>query len=48
MIAQGGGSIVNTTSAAFLVRMKNLSIYEGAKGAVVMMSKSAAALAPPR
>ncbi|HEY3878339.1 MAG TPA: SDR family oxidoreductase [Trebonia sp.] len=42
MIAQGGGSIVNTTSAAALVGMKNLSIYGGAKGAVVMMSKSAA------
>jgi NAD(P)-dependent dehydrogenase (short-subunit alcohol dehydrogenase family) len=42
MIAQGGGSIVNTTSAASLVGMKNLSIYGGAKGAVVLMSKSAA------
>ena len=42
MIAQGGGSIVNTTSAAALVGMKNLSVYGGAKGAVVMMSKAAA------
>jgi NAD(P)-dependent dehydrogenase (short-subunit alcohol dehydrogenase family) len=42
MIANGGGSIVNTTSAASLVGMKNLSIYGGAKGAVVLMSKSAA------
>jgi NAD(P)-dependent dehydrogenase (short-subunit alcohol dehydrogenase family) len=42
MTSQGGGSIVNTTSAASLVGMKNLSVYGGAKGAVVMMSKAAA------
>jgi NAD(P)-dependent dehydrogenase (short-subunit alcohol dehydrogenase family) len=42
MISQGGGSIVNTTSAASLVGMKNLSIYGGAKGGVVLMSKAAA------
>ena len=42
MIARGGGAIVNTCSAAALVGMKNLSVYGGAKGAVVQMSKAAA------
>lgn len=42
MSQRGGGSIINTCSAAALVGMKNLSVYGGAKGAVVQMSKAAA------
>ena len=42
MIERGGGSIVNTCSAAAIVGMKNLSVYGGAKGAVVQMSKATA------
>lgn len=42
MVEGGGGSIVNTCSAAALVGMKNLSVYGGAKGGVVQMSKAAA------
>ena len=42
LIERGGGSIVNTCSAAAIVGMKNLSVYGGAKGAVVQMSKATA------
>jgi NAD(P)-dependent dehydrogenase (short-subunit alcohol dehydrogenase family) len=42
MKAHGGGSIINTVSAAALVGMRNLSVYGGAKGGVVAMSKSTA------
>jgi NAD(P)-dependent dehydrogenase (short-subunit alcohol dehydrogenase family) len=42
MVAQGGGSIVNTCSASALVGMKKLSVYGGAKAGVVAMSKGAA------
>lgn len=42
MLANGGGSIVNTASAAGLVGWKGLAVYSGAKGGVVQMTKSAA------
>jgi NAD(P)-dependent dehydrogenase (short-subunit alcohol dehydrogenase family) len=42
MVEGGGGSIVNTASAAGLVGWKGLAAYSGAKGGVVQMTKSAA------
>lgn len=42
MLANGGGSIINTASAAGLVGMKGLSVYSAAKGGVVLLTKSAA------
>jgi NAD(P)-dependent dehydrogenase (short-subunit alcohol dehydrogenase family) len=42
MLRGGGGSIINTASAAGLVGMKGLSVYSGAKGGVVLLTKSAA------
>jgi NAD(P)-dependent dehydrogenase (short-subunit alcohol dehydrogenase family) len=42
MLRRGGGSIVNTASAAGLVGWKDLAAYSAAKGGVVQMTKSAA------
>ncbi len=42
MLRTGGGSIVNTASAAGLVGWKGLAAYAAAKGGVVQMTKSAA------
>jgi NAD(P)-dependent dehydrogenase (short-subunit alcohol dehydrogenase family) len=42
MLQSGGGSIVNTASAAGIVGWKGLSVYAAAKGGVVQMTKSAA------
>lgn len=42
MLRNGGGSIVNTASAAGLVGMKGMAIYSAVKGAVVMLTKAAA------
>jgi NAD(P)-dependent dehydrogenase (short-subunit alcohol dehydrogenase family) len=42
MLRTGGGSIVNTASAAGLVGWKGLAVYAAAKGGVVQMTKSAA------
>jgi NAD(P)-dependent dehydrogenase (short-subunit alcohol dehydrogenase family) len=42
MVEGGGGSIVNTASAAGLVGWKGLAAYSAAKGGVVQMTKSAA------
>lgn len=42
MLASGGGSIINTASAAGLVGMKGMSVYSAAKGGVVLMTKTAA------
>ncbi len=42
MLEAGGGSIINTASAAGLVGMKGLSVYSGAKGGVVLLTKSTA------
>lgn len=42
MIAQGGGSIVNTASVAGLVGSHSLSVYGASKHAVVGLSRSAA------
>jgi NAD(P)-dependent dehydrogenase (short-subunit alcohol dehydrogenase family) len=42
MLKTGGGSIINTASAAGLVGWKGLSVYSAAKGGVVQMTKSAA------
>ncbi|MET0729157.1 MAG: glucose 1-dehydrogenase [Acidimicrobiales bacterium] len=42
MLEKGGGSVVNTASAAGLVGWKGLSVYAAAKGGVVQMTKSAA------
>jgi NAD(P)-dependent dehydrogenase (short-subunit alcohol dehydrogenase family) len=42
MVDGGGGSIVNTASAAGLVGWKGLAAYSAAKGGVVQMTKSAA------
>jgi len=42
MLDSGGGSIINTASAAGLVGWRELSPYSAAKGGVVLMTKSAA------
>jgi NAD(P)-dependent dehydrogenase (short-subunit alcohol dehydrogenase family) len=42
MLRAGGGSIVNTASAAALVGWKNHSIYGAAKAGVVQLTKAAA------
>jgi NAD(P)-dependent dehydrogenase (short-subunit alcohol dehydrogenase family) len=42
MLETGGGSIINTASAAGLVGWKQISAYSAAKGGVVQMTKSAA------
>jgi NAD(P)-dependent dehydrogenase (short-subunit alcohol dehydrogenase family) len=42
MLRTGGGSVVNTASAAGLVGWKHHSVYSAAKGGVVQMTKSAA------
>ena len=42
MLANGGGSIINTASAAGLVGWKEISAYSAAKGGVVQLTKSAA------
>ncbi|HEY8527616.1 MAG TPA: SDR family oxidoreductase [Acidimicrobiales bacterium] len=42
MLESGGGSVVNTASAAGLVGWKGLAAYSAAKGGVVQMTKSAA------
>jgi NAD(P)-dependent dehydrogenase (short-subunit alcohol dehydrogenase family) len=42
MLRTGGGSVVNTASAAGLVGWKGHSVYAAAKGGVVQMTKSAA------
>ena len=42
MLRNGGGSIINTASAAGLVGMKGMAVYSAVKGAVVMLTKSAA------
>jgi NAD(P)-dependent dehydrogenase (short-subunit alcohol dehydrogenase family) len=42
MLRTGGGSVVNTASSAGLVGWKGHSVYSGAKGGVVQMTKSAA------
>lgn len=42
MLRAGGGSVVNTASAAGLVGWRNHSVYAAAKGGVVQMTKSAA------
>ena len=42
MLRTGGGSIINTASAAGLVGWRGLAAYSAAKGGVVQMTKSAA------
>jgi NAD(P)-dependent dehydrogenase (short-subunit alcohol dehydrogenase family) len=42
MLRSGGGSIVNTASAAGLVGMKEIAVYSAAKGGVVQLTKAAA------
>ena len=42
MLRSGGGSVINTASAAGLVGWKGHSAYSAAKGGVVQMTKSAA------
>ncbi len=42
MLVGGGGSIINTASAAGLVGMKGMAVYSAVKGGVVMMTKTAA------
>lgn len=42
MIEQGGGSIVNTSSASGLVGWPGIAVYAGTKGGVIQMTKSAA------
>jgi NAD(P)-dependent dehydrogenase (short-subunit alcohol dehydrogenase family) len=42
MLRNGGGSIVNTASAAGLVGWKGLAAYSATKGGVVQMTRSAA------
>lgn len=43
MLEQGGGSIINTASMAASVAFPGMTAYCAAKGAVVMMTKTAAA-----
>jgi NAD(P)-dependent dehydrogenase (short-subunit alcohol dehydrogenase family) len=42
MLRSNGGSVINTASAAGLVGWKGHSVYSGAKGGVVQMTKSVA------
>jgi NAD(P)-dependent dehydrogenase (short-subunit alcohol dehydrogenase family) len=42
MLRHGGGSIINTASAAGLVGWRDLAVYSAAKGGVVQLTKSAA------
>ncbi|MGC7101511.1 SDR family NAD(P)-dependent oxidoreductase [Amycolatopsis lurida] len=42
MLTHGGGSVINTASAAGLVGWKGLAAYAAAKGGVVQLTKSAA------
>lgn len=42
MEAHGGGSIINTASAAALVGLKNLAAYTASKGAVLQLTKNLA------
>jgi NAD(P)-dependent dehydrogenase (short-subunit alcohol dehydrogenase family) len=42
MLRRGGGSIINTASAAGLVGLKHVAAYCAAKGGVVLMTKAAA------
>jgi len=42
MLRSGGGSVVNTASAAGLVGWKGHSVYAAAKGGVIQMTKCAA------
>lgn len=42
MQANGGGSIINTASAAALVGLKNLAAYTASKGAVLQLTKNLA------
>jgi NAD(P)-dependent dehydrogenase (short-subunit alcohol dehydrogenase family) len=42
LLRHGGGSVINTASAAGLVGWKGLAAYSAAKGGVVQMTKSAA------
>ncbi len=42
MQANGGGSIVNTASAAAIVGLKNLAAYTASKGAVLQLTKNLA------
>jgi NAD(P)-dependent dehydrogenase (short-subunit alcohol dehydrogenase family) len=42
MQAGGGGSIINTASAAALVGLKNLAAYTASKGAVLQLTKNLA------
>lgn len=42
MLAGGGGSIINTASAAGLVGWKGKAVYSAAKGGVVQLTKSTA------
>jgi NAD(P)-dependent dehydrogenase (short-subunit alcohol dehydrogenase family) len=42
MLRSGGGSVINTASAAGLVGWKGHSVYGAAKGGVVQMTKAAA------
>ncbi len=42
MLRSGGGSVINTASAAGLVGFKNHAAYASAKGGVVQMTKSVA------
>ncbi|MET8649646.1 SDR family NAD(P)-dependent oxidoreductase [Nocardia aurea] len=42
MLANGGGSVINTASTAGLVGQKGQAVYAAAKGGVVQMTKSVA------
>lgn len=42
MLANGGGSIINTASAAALVGLRNLAAYTASKGAVLQLTKNLA------
>ena len=42
MLANGGGSVINTASASGLVGWKGLAAYSASKGGVVQLTKSAA------
>jgi NAD(P)-dependent dehydrogenase (short-subunit alcohol dehydrogenase family) len=42
MLRSGGGSIINTASAAGIVGIKAISAYSAAKGGVVLLTKAAA------
>ena len=42
MVQGGGGSIVNTASAAAIVGLRNLAVYTASKGAVLQLTKNMA------